>query len=95
MDSRSPRRGRSSQANNDKIKAAGTAAPICATFKDTWTSQLFVLADYYNVQKSVPDFAADYTANKAHYADTPAAAGRVRPPAGGVRQGLVAEGLRI
>ena len=60
-------------SNNDKIKTAGTAAPICATFKDTWTSQLFVLADYYNVQKSVPDFAADYTANKAHYADTPAA----------------------
>ena len=60
-------------ANNDAIKQAGTAAPICATFKDTWTSQLFVLADYYNVQVANPNFAADYTANKAHYADTPAA----------------------
>jgi len=60
-------------ANNDKIKADGKAAAVCATFGDTWTSQLFVLADYYNVQKAVPNFAADYTANKAHYADTPAA----------------------
>jgi raffinose/stachyose/melibiose transport system substrate-binding protein len=60
-------------SNNDAIKAAGTAAPVCATFKDTWTSQLFVLADYYNVQKAVPDFAEKYTANQAHYADTPAA----------------------
>jgi raffinose/stachyose/melibiose transport system substrate-binding protein len=59
-------------ANNDKIKEAGTA-PICATYGDTWTSQLFVLADYYNVQAAVPDFAEKYTANEAHYADTPAA----------------------
>ena len=59
-------------ANNDKIKESGKA-PICATFGDTWTSQLFVLADYYNVQAAVPDFAEKYTANEAHYADTPAA----------------------
>jgi raffinose/stachyose/melibiose transport system substrate-binding protein len=60
-------------ANNDKIKAAGKAAPVCATYGDTWTSQLFVLADFYNVQTKVPDFAEKYTANQAHYADTPAA----------------------
>ena len=42
-------------------------------FGDTWTSQLFVLADYFNVQSAVPDFAEKYTANEAHYADTPAA----------------------
>jgi raffinose/stachyose/melibiose transport system substrate-binding protein len=59
-------------ANNDAIKAAGIA-PVCATFGATWTSQLFVLADYYNVQTAVPDFAEQYTANQAHYADTPAA----------------------
>ena len=34
----------------------------------TWTSQLFVLADYYNVQAASPNFAADYTANKEKYA---------------------------
>ncbi len=59
-------------ANNDKLKTAGVA-PIGATYADTWTSQLFVLADFYNVQSAVPDFAEQYTANKAHYSDTPAA----------------------
>ena len=46
---------------------------MIATFGDTWTSQLFVLADYYNVEQAVPTFAADYTANQAKYASTPAA----------------------
>ena len=59
-------------ANNEKIKAAGKAAVI-QTFGDTWTSQLFVLGDFFNVQAAVPTFAADYTADKAKYATTPAA----------------------
>jgi raffinose/stachyose/melibiose transport system substrate-binding protein len=59
-------------ANNEKIKAAGIA-PVISTFKDTWTSQLFVLGDFYNVQAAVPNFAADYTAGKAKFATTPAA----------------------
>ena len=59
-------------ANNEKIKAAGKA-PVIQTFGDTWTSQLFVLADYYNVQAAVPDFAEKYTGNQAKYATTPAA----------------------
>ena len=60
------------EANNEKIKAAGIA-PVMQTYGDTWTSQLFVLADYCNVQNADPNFADDYTANKAKYADTPAA----------------------
>ncbi len=48
-------------ANNKKIKAAGID-PVIQSYKDTWTSQLFVLADYYNVQAAYPNFAADYTA---------------------------------
>lgn len=60
------------EANNEKIKAAGIA-PVAASYGDTWTSQLFVLADYHNVQQADPNFAADYTANKAKYASTPAA----------------------
>ena len=60
-------------ANNEAIKAAGIAARSCATFGDTWTSQLFVLADYYNVQAAVPDFAEQYTTNQIKYATTPAA----------------------
>ncbi len=59
-------------ANNEKIKAAGKVA-VAQTYKDTWTSQLFVLGDFFNVQAQVPTFAADYTANKAKYATTPAA----------------------
>lgn len=60
------------EANNDAIKAAGIA-PVLATFGDTWTSQLFVLADYYNVEQAHPTFAADYTANQAKYASIPEA----------------------
>ena len=59
-------------ANNEKIKAAGKTAVI-QTFGSTWTSQLFVLGDFYNVAQAVPNFAADYTAGKAKYASTPAA----------------------
>lgn len=60
-------------ANNEKIKAAGKVA-IAQTYGDTWTSQLFVLADFYNVNVAAPNFAKDYTENKAKYATTPAAA---------------------
>ncbi|MFZ4815036.1 MAG: ABC transporter substrate-binding protein [Phototrophicaceae bacterium] len=59
-------------ANNEAIKAAGIA-PVLATFGDTWTAQLFVLGDYYNVEQAVPGFADAYTANEAKYATTPAA----------------------
>jgi raffinose/stachyose/melibiose transport system substrate-binding protein len=59
-------------ANNEKIKAAGKV-PVIQTFGTTWTSQLFVLGDFYNVLAAVPDFAEQYTANKAKYATTPAA----------------------
>lgn len=62
------------EANNEKIKAAGIA-PVIASYGtgSTWTSQLFVLADYYNVAQAVPTFTDDYTNNKAKYATTPAA----------------------
>jgi raffinose/stachyose/melibiose transport system substrate-binding protein len=56
------------------IKAAGIA-PIIQTYaaSATWTSQLFVLGDYHNVEAQVPDFATQYTAGKMKYATTPAA----------------------
>jgi raffinose/stachyose/melibiose transport system substrate-binding protein len=59
-------------ANSEKIKAAGKTAVI-QTYGDTWTSQLLVLGDYHNVASEEPDFADDYTAGKAKFADTPAA----------------------
>lgn len=59
-------------ANNEIIKEAGIT-PVIATYGDTWTSQLFVLADYYNVQVANPNFADEFTANEAKYATTPSA----------------------
>ena len=59
-------------ANNEKIKEAGIT-PVEATFGDTWTSQLFVLANQFNIQAAVPDFAEKFTANQAHFSDTPSA----------------------
>lgn len=67
-----PRTWAEFQANNEKIAAAGIA-PVIATFGDTWTSQLFVLADFYNVQAAHPTFAEDFTANQVQFATTPAA----------------------
>jgi raffinose/stachyose/melibiose transport system substrate-binding protein len=58
--------------NNEKIKAAGKTAVI-GSYKDTWTSQMVVLSDNHNVISEEPDFAENYTANKAKMATTPAA----------------------
>ena len=54
------------------LKASGVDA-VCGTFGDSWTAQLFVLADFYNVHAADASFAADYTNNKAKYAYNPAA----------------------
>jgi raffinose/stachyose/melibiose transport system substrate-binding protein len=56
------------EANNEKIKAAGIT-PVLQSYggSDTWTSQLFVLADYYNVAQANSNFAQDYTANKIKF----------------------------
>jgi raffinose/stachyose/melibiose transport system substrate-binding protein len=59
-------------ANNRKIKDSGVA-PVIQTYKDTWTSQMMILADYANVAAADPNFAADYTANKAKFATQPTA----------------------
>ena len=60
-------------ANNEKIKAEGGVAPVEQTFGDTWTSQILVLANNHNVTVADPNFAEDYTANKAKFSTTPAA----------------------
>ena len=59
-------------ANNEAIKAAGKVAVI-QTYGATWTSQLFVLADFYNVSAKDPSFASRYTAGEAKFATDPAA----------------------
>ncbi|MFF3503322.1 ABC transporter substrate-binding protein [Streptomyces sp. NPDC003247] len=59
-------------ANNAKIKKEGLAAVI-QTYGETWTSQVFVLGDYHNVEAAEPHFATDYTAGKVKYATDKAA----------------------
>ena len=54
-------------ANCQKIQTAGMTGVI-ASLKDTWTSQLFILGDHYNVKAVYPNFPAEYTANRAKYA---------------------------
>jgi raffinose/stachyose/melibiose transport system substrate-binding protein len=54
--------------NNEAIKAKGGIAPVIQTFRETWTSQLFFLGDFYNVETADPDFAKNYTENKAKFA---------------------------
>lgn len=53
--------------NCEKIKASGKTAVI-ASFGTDWTSQLILLADYYNVYSNAPDFADNFNNNKDKYA---------------------------
>lgn len=50
-------------ANNAKIKKAGIV-PVINSFKDSWTTQLFVLGDHFNVAAAMPGFEKKFTANK-------------------------------
>jgi raffinose/stachyose/melibiose transport system substrate-binding protein len=61
-------------ANNAKVKAAGID-PVIQTYQDTWTSQLFVLADFHNVAAANPGWAEKYTAGQVKYAQEPAVKG--------------------
>ncbi|HUX41790.1 MAG TPA: extracellular solute-binding protein [Rectinemataceae bacterium] len=59
-------------SNLEKIKAAGIV-PVEASYKDSWTAQILILADNYNVLAKNPSWAQDYTAHKAGFANTPSA----------------------
>ena len=61
-------------ANNAKIKEAGID-PVIQSYGESWTAQLFVLADFHNVTKAQADWAEKYTANEAKYVDQPALTG--------------------
>ncbi|HEY5842765.1 MAG TPA: extracellular solute-binding protein, partial [Mycobacterium sp.] len=62
-------------SNSQKIKDSGKAAPIVASFGDGWTSQLWILADFYNVSAQNPDWAQQYTDNKVNFSTEPAFTG--------------------
>ncbi|MFC0025373.1 ABC transporter substrate-binding protein [Neobacillus cucumis] len=59
-------------SNSERIKAAGKTAVI-GTYRDDWTTQLIVVADYHNVIADDPTFAEDFSVNKAKFSTTPAA----------------------
>jgi raffinose/stachyose/melibiose transport system substrate-binding protein len=61
-------------ANNAKIKKAGID-PVIQSYGETWTSQLFVLADYHNVASMSPGWDQKYTHNQAKYEQPPALEG--------------------
>jgi raffinose/stachyose/melibiose transport system substrate-binding protein len=58
-------------ANNAKIKKAGIV-PVINSFKDSWTTQLFVLGDHFNVAAAMPGFEKKFTENKIVLANNPA-----------------------
>lgn len=59
-------------ANSQAAKDAGYTG-VYQSYGSTWTSQLFVLGDFFNVQAAEPDFATRYTNNQAKYATSEAA----------------------
>lgn len=59
--------------NCQKIKTEGTTAPVIQSYGESSTSQIIMLADFYNVAAATPDFAEKYTAHEVGFADDPAA----------------------
>jgi raffinose/stachyose/melibiose transport system substrate-binding protein len=61
-------------ANNAKLKQAGID-PVIQSYGETWSSQLFVLADYHNVAAMSPGWDQKYTRNQVKYEQPPALEG--------------------
>jgi raffinose/stachyose/melibiose transport system substrate-binding protein len=61
-------------SNNQAVKDAGLVG-IAQSYGDTWTSQVPVLGDFYNVLADDAEWAEQYTAGEAKFADQPALAG--------------------
>jgi raffinose/stachyose/melibiose transport system substrate-binding protein len=53
-------------SNNEAIRAAGID-PVIQSYGDTWTSQMMILADFYNVYANNPDFGTELTANEVSF----------------------------
>src|SRR5690606_30289424 len=58
-------------ANNATIAESGID-PVIQTYGETFSSQMFVLADFANVLAVDPDWAEQYTAGHRKYAEEPA-----------------------
>ena len=80
-------------ANNEAILAAGIA-PVGQTYSDTWTSQLFVLADFYNVQAAGPGLGRRLH-QQSGKVRRPTSVGGFRTSPAGFRGRLVSAGFRL
>ncbi|MEZ5825339.1 MAG: extracellular solute-binding protein [Geminicoccaceae bacterium] len=58
--------------NNRKIAEAGLI-PVMQTYRSSWTAQMLFLADYFNVHREEPQFAADLSANRTSFSGSAAA----------------------
>ena len=67
-----PRTWEELMANCEAISQAGIL-PVIGGYKDGWSSQIVLLADYHNLVHEYPNFADDYNARRAGFSSTPAA----------------------
>ena len=81
-------------ANNEKIKAAGKVAPVDPDLRRHLDLAALRARRLLQRPGRDPDLAEDYTANKAKYADEPAAR-RASSTRGGLQDGLLQQGLRL
>lgn len=58
--------------NNANIKKA-KLIPVIQTYGDSWSAQILILADSFNLQSAVPTFAALYTSNRVKVSKVPPA----------------------
>jgi raffinose/stachyose/melibiose transport system substrate-binding protein len=73
-----------------KVKDSGTGIiPMISTLKNTWTSQMIVLADFYNVANTDSSFVEKYSNNEANYSNNPAAARSFEKLADLAQKGLI------
>lgn len=66
-----PRTWEQFMANNAAISKTDVA-PVIGSFGATWTSQIFFLADFYNVLQQDPDFAEQFTTGKIELSESEA-----------------------
>ena len=81
--------------NNAVIKEKSKAAPVIQTFKDTWTSQLFFLGDFYNVLQAVADLPGRLHGQQGEVRHDSGCHEGLRASGGSVQGRLPQRGLRV
>ena len=82
-------------ANNEKVKADGSAAPVEQTYGETWTSQLFVLGDYLQRRGCGAQLRRGLHRQQGQVRDDAGGAGRVREHPEGQGGRLLQQGFRL